>query len=767
MSKHVWHCSKQHVTAVLPSNLLQQENAATYQHTSEYANQIANQQDCFIDNTDNNFINNCTNNELNNFCEEETMTVTSSDNDNSSTNSMLKTTDHSQTGIVVDAASHLDHITASCLIEFLHCYETHYAKLTKLINEDIDCIELMALLVSCKASLALYGKITEWHHNCIASNASTKRLQARSTIIAQLAQRYMMHNLHPRLEKCILPSNGCTVMVPVQSFLSGVFSLLTSKDLMTTDNLIFMDSNDPSIVKPFEHYKYYADIDSGTAYHSYYQQHLSNKSNAVQIPIILFADGTVVDKSGRIQCEPFMFTLGIFKQHVRTRAHAWRNLGFIKSNTQYNQSKATIADTTSPIMKIKPALPEFVPDKHMDYHAQVRTILNDINTVQSINEGIRWNFTIDGVKNTKEYRLYFPILFIIGDTVEHNKLCSLRGGNKASRICCICDIPRDKLDTPCSAISSYEKNDLKKAGKRLPSHVHTLTDTRVLREKRFTNPQYVKDQGYYPCKQNILQELTFCDPLGLNVSVPPEVLHAILLCHGTRALNAFSRLTKQHASSMSVKVVINKASLQQQSSSDSSDESSQHSVKNYYVFVGKYKDEVEQELKVIGLALSRQSDPDKTRTHFPTGYLTAPNKKDDNTSGKKAAHELRGVLLTILGFLLLHNQQQALDKKLGLQITADYIHLFELTILLESWLTQEQYTEEELCLADKFLPLFTNTFVSTINRIEGHGMKLIKIHLLHHFVASIRLFGRTNNFHGGTGEAHLKPIKDHARRTKY
>jgi len=64
-------------------------------------------------------------------------------------------------------------------------------------------------------------------------------------------------------------------------------------------------------------YKSYDEIDSGTAYHLF-QQKIAEKKDAVQIPLIFFSDGTVVDKTGRHSFEPFMFTLGIFKQALRT-----------------------------------------------------------------------------------------------------------------------------------------------------------------------------------------------------------------------------------------------------------------------------------------------------------------------------------------------------------------------------------------------------------------------------------------------------------------
>ena len=63
--------------------------------------------------------------------------------------------------------------------------------------------------------------------------------------------------------------------------------------------------------------------------------------------------------------------------------------------------------------------PRHVPDHHRDFHAQVRTLLQELLLIQELKDGIRWQFVIDGVKQDKVYHLYFPILFLIGDTMEH------------------------------------------------------------------------------------------------------------------------------------------------------------------------------------------------------------------------------------------------------------------------------------------------------------------------------------------------------------
>jgi len=80
---------------------------------------------------------------------------------------------------------------------------------------------------------------------------------------------------------------------------------------MKSENLVFKDLEHLSYVPPLNDYKSYYEIDSGTAYHLF-QQKITGKNDAVQIPLIFFSDGTVVDKAGRHSFEPFMFTPGIF-----------------------------------------------------------------------------------------------------------------------------------------------------------------------------------------------------------------------------------------------------------------------------------------------------------------------------------------------------------------------------------------------------------------------------------------------------------------------
>ena len=76
-----------------------------------------------------------------------------------------------------------------------------------------------------------------------------------------------------------------------------------------------------------------------------------------------------------------------------------------------------------------------VPHNHNDFHAQMCIILGDLKLLQDLEEGVLWQFTIDGKTNPTIYQLFFPILYIIGDTMEHNKLVSLKNGPTAELPC--------------------------------------------------------------------------------------------------------------------------------------------------------------------------------------------------------------------------------------------------------------------------------------------------------------------------------------------
>ena len=92
----------------------------------------------------------------------------------------------------------------------------------------------------------------------------------------------------------------------------------------------------------------------------------------------------------------------------------------------------------------------------------------------------------------------------MGDTMEHNKQCSLWGGHKPTYVCQFCNCPRIHLDEPCTAMTSEDKRDRKRKRERIPPNTFVLTDAKKIKLNWSINPGKVVEMGYYSCMENIL-----------------------------------------------------------------------------------------------------------------------------------------------------------------------------------------------------------------------------------------------------------------------
>ena len=98
----------------------------------------------------------------------------------------------------------------------------------------------------------------------------------------------------------------------------------------------------------------------------------------------------------------------------------------------------------------------------------------------------------------------------MGDTAGHDKLCCIQNHQTANFICRMCNVPHKCLDDP--------------------KFKYKLRDSRVLQNYFQNNSfQSIQDMGYYPCKENILLDLQYCDSRGMNMALPLESMHVICL----------------------------------------------------------------------------------------------------------------------------------------------------------------------------------------------------------------------------------------------
>jgi len=104
---------------------------------------------------------------------------------------------------------------------------------------------------------------------------------------------------------------------------------------------------------------------------------------------------------------------------------------------------------------------------------------------------------------------------------------------------------------------------------------------------------------------------------------------------------------------------------------------------------------------------------------------------------------------------------------MGPMTLSKYVKIFDLTILMETFFNKPMYTEDELDTVEVFIKGYIFDFCKCVDHQEKEGMKLIKIHLLVHFVECIWMYGSPMNFNGSTGKSPLKSkTKQPAQRTR-
>ena len=70
---------------------------------------------------------------------------------------------------------------------------------------------------------------------------------------------------------------------------------------------------------------------------------------------------------------------------------------------------------------------------------------------------------------------------------------------------------------------------------------------------------------------------------------------------------------------------------------------------------------------------------------------------------EKMVHEMRGVLLVIMLFMISSKHKQKIEEHIGVNILLTYIHLSELAILFDCWSDPDSFTDCKLKLVNEFI----------------------------------------------------------------
>jgi hypothetical protein len=135
-----------------------------------------------------------------------------------------------------------------------------------------------------------------------------------------------------------------------------------------------------------------------------------------------------------------------------------------------------------------------VEPKRRDYHAMLYTVLDSLRLAQK-KGGLLWRFTYAGLEKRDILLLKTPVLFVMGDTEGHNKLCGLVGGGNKNPLCRYCNCKRDDTNNP----------------RAKTTHTCTSSLKQWMTQGERGRKKVRVELGYYCLLHNGFDEIDFCD----------------------------------------------------------------------------------------------------------------------------------------------------------------------------------------------------------------------------------------------------------------
>jgi hypothetical protein len=380
-----------------------------------------------------------------------------------------------------------------------------------------------------------------------------------------------------------------------------------------------------------------------------------------------------------------------------------------------------------------------------------------------------------------------PLLFVVGDTEGHDKLCGhflSRTNSAIKSLCRCCNVDTDEIDEP-RAPWSYT----------LATQIAELTEEREEDE--------LNGMSYHLLDKNAFTPIEFCDPdRGINGASLPELLHVFqhgLFLYALASIFGQKRALKRAKRKKKTSSASNKrrrttttrspdegdgdgdgegeAEVEEGGGSDG--ELEEEEVEDVQVpeigiwdeilsvngiFTASYKEKFDSWAKIYGRLLQHQSDRTFARAYFPSGITK---------NSKKHGHEERLVVLLVL-LIFVSKEGKQIDEGLDGKYddieagkrTCHIIQLMDNLLLLENWLRQGSFTRKEIKDAKRYMPIFLEDYKKVVARKKGMGMKFVKYHLPLHIPDDMLRFGPPTSFDSSTGEAGHVITKDAARRTQ-
>ena len=383
-------------------------------------------------------------------------------------------------------------------------------KYTKVYNEHIKTtteghkhgLELIERLVQKNVSLDFYDEILQWAKDAHVKgllndnqNSSRGTIPTKKPLMDKIMKLFSGNDLRPKIVQVHLPNAKCKVNVTLNSIEAAVISLLEDKELMKAENLLLYDVNNLTQGPPnginfdsledIDDAYIFKDINTGRRFITAWHQ-LCAGDRHMLVPLIIFIDKTHTDAHGKLVLEPVSMTLGIFNWQTRLSPQAWRSLGTIPNESTYHTANSSLG-------------------KVSDWHVMVKVITDGIRRL-SLGS---WEYDLKYDEQQHSVVLRMPLLYIIGDTEGHDKMCghyNCRTDNVPG-LCRYCNTPFHQTDNPNF---SFKKTNYQDLSKKKESELNQL--------------------GYHKLTHgNAFDGIVYGDKAatkaGINGATPHELLH--------------------------------------------------------------------------------------------------------------------------------------------------------------------------------------------------------------------------------------------------
>ena len=613
---------------------------------------------------------------------------------------------------------------------------------------EVQQLKLFRMLTEARAPLYLYDKIADWAHTnylCgLYEGGAT--MESRDKFVNTMRKRQDQERHVPITEDVCLPYSKKRVRFTRFDFKEALYSLLTDKELMKEEHLMFRGDKENPIVPPiakadlttgevdFPPDHVFADLLSGKVATMAHKLLVKVEGRDVDTMVIWFLDKTHLDTHGRNQVEPLRFTLGIFNGAARRRPKWWRTLAFIPNSTQYKNDKL---DGT---------------DNNLDYQFLLRKSLRSYHEFAR-RGGVYWEVQFGGRKLPLVMKLYSGMLQ--GDTEGHLKAVGHKGSagakNKKDKTK---HRPCRRCNTPYTELANWD-------------YPFQLTKRCDIEDKEGVRKRTAEDSGYRFKKgmkdyysaferldgdKNVIHKMNRGQGMMGSIGTPQDTLHG--MSERKRAIDGFRTQRKRQK-------------LCQKEGGESNKKSGANK-KQFLLFASAWKEMCEGALNVWGVSFQHQSDRTLPRTNFRVGALSTE---------KINANEQPGLLMlyltlmcSFLGEFLFGEKQTKAYKcigGLGDDRVGDWVNALDSMLLCERFTKSEEIPMDELMLFDRHLPLYLDSVSDAIQRGEGDGMKLPKVHGRRHSTMDITNYGSALHHDSEVGElSHIEGAKRFSDQTQ-